>query len=113
MEKIVQDILNVIDEKKALDVLLLDVTESSIMTDYMIVCNGSSKTHTQAISNALNKFVKDNEMKIYSLEGHQEGSWILFDLGVIVIHIMDELLRKYYNLESLWQEAKVVETTQI
>lgn len=112
MEATIKEIISVLEDKKARDLVVLDVSNISTMTDFMVICTGTSRTHIQALFHSLNHYAKEKELKVYSQEGLQEATWILYDLGFIVVHIMDELLRKFYNLERLWKEAKIVQLAQ-
>jgi ribosome-associated protein len=112
MEAAIKDIISVLEDKKACDLVILDVSAISTMTDFMVICTGTSRTHIQALFHALSLYAKEKELKVYSQEGIQESTWILYDLGFVVVHIMDELLRKFYNLERLWKEAKIVQFAQ-
>lgn len=99
-------IIAALEDKKALDVSVLDLRSKSTMADYFIVCSGNSKTHTRALAEAAYHYVKEQQLHVYSLEGKQEGSWVLLDIGFIVIHVMQESQREFYNLEQLWTHAR-------
>ncbi len=91
-----------LDDKKAIDLVVLDLKEKSTMADYFIVCSGNSRPHTRALSEAAYAYVKDEDLQLYSFEGRQEGQWVLLDLGFIVVHVMQESQRTFYDLEQLW-----------
>jgi len=101
----------VLEDKKGLEISILDLQDKSTMADYFIVCSGNSKTHTRALAEAAYGYVKEHELHVYSLEGKHEGSWVLLDVGFIVVHVMQEDLRGFYNLEQLWSHARSPQTS--
>lgn len=106
IEQHLHAIQELLDDKKALDLVTIDLRDRSAMADYFIVCSGNSKTHTRALAEAAHQYVKDAGLHIYSLEGKHEGSWVLLDVGFLVVHVMQESLREFYNLEQLWSHAQ-------
>ena len=101
-----------LEDKKAIDISVLDLRDRSTMADYFVVCSGNSKTHTRAVSEAAYGYVKEHNLHVYSLEGKQEGLWVLLDIGFIVVHIMQAEEREFYNLEQLWSHAQQEQTAQ-
>ena len=90
------------DDIKAVDITTLDMTEKSSITDYMVVCSGTSKRHVQSIANNVALEAKVQGIEIIGTEGQQEGEWVLLDLGDVVLHVMQESARDFYQLEKLW-----------
>lgn len=95
-------------EKKALDTVVIDITQVSLMADFMLICSGRSKTHVQGIANYVIEKAKEGNYKIFNIDGLNEGDWVLLDLGTIIVHIMLESVRKFYTLEKLWNNGKIV-----
>lgn len=106
VERHLKGIQNALEDKKALDINVLDLRERSAMADYFLVCSGNSRTHTRAVAEAAYDYVKEQELQLYSMEGKNEGSWVLLDLGFIVVHVMQAEQREFYNLEQLWSHAQ-------
>lgn len=106
VEKHLHAIETLLDDKKALDLVTIDLRDKSTMADYFIVCSGNSKTHTRALAETAHAYVKDEGLHIYSIEGKHEGSWVLLDVGFLVVHVMQQDLREFYNLEQLWSHAQ-------
>lgn len=98
-----------LEEKKAKDVVILDVRKITSISDFFIICTGNSKIHLQAISEFVKEKMKKKKFKLYGEEGEKESGWILLDYGNIIIHIFQEEERKYYQLEKLWGDAKIIE----
>ena len=96
-------------EKKAENVKILDVSLISSFTDYFLVCSGNSNRQVQAISDSVKFKAKEAGLEIISVEGYADGRWILMDLGDVVVHIFQDVLREYYALETLWAGAPRVQ----
>ena len=90
---------------KALDTKTLNLKKIISFTDPLLITSGSSSTHMSAISNKLIRELKKNKVEILNLEGKSSPDWVLLDLGDIVINIMSISARKYYDLESLWDDS--------
>lgn len=97
------------EEKKARDILILDLRKITTISDFFIICTGNSKIHIQSLSNFLEEELAKKGFKKYGEEGKKETGWILLDYGSMVIHIFVEEERKYYQLEKLWGDAKIIE----
>ncbi|WP_172194044.1 ribosome silencing factor [Saccharibacillus qingshengii] len=97
-------------DKKAMNVVGLDLTGISMVADYFIVCHGNSDTQVQAIASEVRKRVLDAGGTIRGIEGMDSARWVLMDLGDVVVHIFHRDEREYYNIERVWSDAKVVET---
>jgi|TARA_R110002072_G_scaffold247319_1_gene406440 ribosome-associated protein len=94
--------LDKIDDMKARDVIQLDVTGSSDVTDYMIVCSGTSRRHVLSIADNLAKEARHAGEEPLGYEGQSDGEWALVDLGDVIVHVMQDQARSYYDLEKLW-----------
>lgn len=95
-------ILDKIDDMKARDVIELDVKGKSTVTDTMIICSGNSKRHVSAIAEHVQLEAKQGGHTPLSIEGKETGEWVLVDLGEIIVHIMQDQARDFYQLEKLW-----------
>jgi ribosome-associated protein len=95
-------------ECKALDLVLLDVTGLTSFTDYFVICSGKSSRQVQGVANNLERGLAGAGVKPLGVEGRVEGHWVLMDYGDVVIHIFYEPVRYFYDLESLWSDAKRV-----
>jgi ribosome-associated protein len=102
-------ILKAIDEVKGLDIQLLDLREiENTVCDYFVICTGTSNTHINAISGIIQKQVsKATKEKPWHIEGEGNAEWILLDYVNIVVHIFQKQVREYYDIESLWGDAKI------
>jgi len=115
----VQDIENLDDrvlvalqaagEKKAIDIVVLDLREIASFTDYFIVTSGANERQVQAISDAVYESLKKIGSAAARVEGYKTAEWILLDYGDFVIHVFEQKARNFYDLERLWRGAKRVE----
>lgn len=94
---------------KALDLVLLDVSELSSFAEYFIICSGKSSRQVQGVADNVEGSLKDRRIKPLGVEGRREGHWILMDYGDVIIHIFYEPVRYFYDLESLWADAPRLE----
>lgn len=95
--------MNVVEDTKAEDIVLLDLRPDAILADFFIMCNGNSDRQIRALSDHVREKVKDSFGIIpLSLEGTPESGWVLMDYGAIVVHLFSEEKRDYYDLHSLW-----------
>ncbi len=101
------------DERKALDIVVLDVNAISAVADRFMICSGTSDRQVKAIADAISDALAKQGEKPRAKEGYQQGSWILMDCVDIVVHIFDEETRAFYNLEHLWHQAPRVEVPEI
>jgi ribosome-associated protein len=99
VEKIV---VKSLEDSKALDIQVLDVTNKCSFTDRMIVATGTSTTHVKSTGNFIVKAFKDAGEPPLGVESSQDPEWVLIDLGVAVVHVMTEGSRAKYQLEKLW-----------
>ena len=105
MEKIKKYILNVLEDNKAQDITLVDVTNKSSVTDLMFIASGRSTRHVKAIADNLVTKLKKNKIKPLGVEGYNRPEWILIDYGDLLVHVMHPETREFYSLEKLWDES--------
>ena len=96
-------------EKKAQDLVALDVHEVSSVADTFVLVTGTSDRHTRSIADAILEAVRTSGEKPLGVEGYDEGRWVLIDLNEVVVHIFQEEVREYYDLERLWSDAPAIE----
>ncbi len=101
-------ILSQLWEKKAQDVVALDISKFFTYADFVIICSGSSTKHTQSIADAVYEKAREVKRHVF-IEGYEDGGWILLDMGEVVVHIFVEEKRKLYNLEGMWFDAVLYE----
>jgi len=97
------------EDKKAKDVIILDIHDISVVCDYFVICSGLSSTQVKAIAENIEEKLEEIGIRKLRIEGLKEGRWVLIDYGAVVVHIFQESDREFYNLEHLWGDAKVVD----
>lgn len=97
-------------EKKAEDPVLLDVGGLTSIADYFLILSGRSHRQVTAISEHVVKELKNQGIKPLSVDGLKEGHWVLIDYGHVLMHVFHDSVRRFYDLESLWVDAKRIRT---
>ena len=92
-------------DRKALDIVILDLKGLSSLTDYFVICSGNSDTHIQGIAEKIEESLHDEKVKIWHREGEKRSTWILLDYIDVIIHIFTKEAREFYSLERLWGDA--------
>jgi ribosome-associated protein len=98
-------IYNTAVDKKAIDIVALDIKEYSSIADIFFICSGTSFRQVQAIADAVEEELLKKRVRCHHIEGYEAGRWILMDYNDLIIHIFHEETRKFYNLERLWGDA--------
>ena len=98
------------DDKKAMNIVALDLKGISLIADYFVICHGNSDTQVQAIATEVRKRAQEAGEQTRGIAGMDSARWVLMDLGDVVVHVFHRDEREYYNIERLWSDAKVVET---
>jgi len=96
-------------DKKGDDILLLDISDVTILADYFVIGTAVSKRQTKAMVDGILQATKDDfDIRPWRVEGEAESGWILMDYGDVVVHLFAPEARAYYDLEGFWKEARVV-----
>lgn len=95
-------------EKKAYDLLLIEIGESSSIADYFLICTGRSDTQVQAIAHGIEQNLAQIGIRPRAVEGREQCHWILLDYADVIVHIFLEETREFYDLERLWARSPVV-----
>ena len=108
-DELIAEIIRGIDDVKGEDVQLLDLREiENTVCDYFIICSGNSNTQVKAISGSIQKIVSKNlKDKPWHIEGEVNSEWVLMDYVNVVVHVFQKQIREYYDIESLWGDAKI------
>jgi ribosome-associated protein len=102
-------IQDALEDAKTQNIAVLDVRKISDFTDYMVIATGTSNRHVQSSADKVAETLRDHGVRPVGIEGKQLGDWVLIDFGDVVVHIMREQTRDFYNLEKLWSDAKRIE----
>lgn len=96
-------------DKKANDVVILDVANQTVVTDFFVICSGNSRPQVQAIVENVEEKLNEAGVQPQHIEGYERAQWVLLDYGSFVVHVFMQREREFYNLERLWGDAEVVE----
>ena len=102
-----------LEDRKAEDVTVIDISEISPIADYFIIANGTNQNQRQAMRDAADEALYKAGVKVQQIEGNQSSTWILMDYGDIIIHIFSKEDRLFYDLERTWRDGKVVDVSDL
>ncbi len=102
--------VNLLDNKKALDMVVLDVSSLTILSHYFVICSGGSTSQLHALTDELREKMAQNVLKV---EGKEESGWIIVDLDGVMVHIFNRQMRDYYSLEHLWEDTERIDYTTL
>ncbi len=111
--QLVKEICKALDEKKAEDMLVLDIRELSAIADYFAIVTGQNARHLDALVEAVEEVVEKSGWTIRQIEGTGKNGWVLIDCRDIVIHLFDNSNRTFYDLARIWKDAKHVDPMEL
>jgi len=105
------EIAKLMEDGKGKDTVLMDISELNSWTDYFVITTVSSSTHWQGLYKQIKEYIKDNDLEIHltNKKSPDGDDWNLIDLGPIVVHLMSESAREFYDLEKLWHAGEKIE----
>ena len=101
-----------IDDKKALDIKVIDIREVSVIADYFVITSGSNLNQVQAIVDNVEEQLGRAGFEPKQIEGTRNSNWILMDYGDLIIHVFDEENRLFYDLERIWRDGKDLDVSE-
>ena len=101
--------VNALEDRKAEDVTVIDISEISPIADYFIIANGTNQNQLQAMKDAADEALYKAGVKVQQVEGNQSSTWILMDYGDLIVHLFDEENRLFYDLERIWRDGKTLD----
>ena len=102
----VRTVIDAMEDKKALDLVVLDLRETEAFTDFFVVASGQSNRQVKAITDAIDLSLKKTGLRPAHMEGYDHAEWVLMDCFDMIVHIFTERTREHYDLERLWGSAK-------
>lgn len=97
--------VNALEDKKAEDIRIIDISEISTIADYFIIADGSNKSQIQAMADNVSEMLGRAGVSLRQMEGYQSANWILMDFRDVIIHIFDRENRLFYDLERIWRDG--------
>lgn len=104
--------INALEDVKGMDIVTIDVHTLTTITDFMIICSGTSNRHIHALAQNVAKNAKEHHIKPIRLEGEADSEWILVDLNDVLVHVMLPATRAFYSLEDLWEPVREMRESQ-
>ena len=105
-------ILDALEDKKAENIQMIDISEVSSVADYFIIANGNNKSQVQAMADHVSEKLGREGIYARQTEGYSTANWILLDYTDIVIHIFDKESRGFYDLERIWRDGKIINSLE-
>ncbi len=106
--RVLDFVVEVLEDKKAKDIKVLNVKDITLIADYFVICSGTSTTHIKALADEVEQRLKERDVKLHHAEGYSSARWILMDYNNIIVHIFHRDDRLFYNLERIWADAEEV-----
>ena len=97
-----------LDSKKGEDIQVIDISEISVLADYVIIANGNSNSQVQALVDNVEEELAKEGYTVHQREGYGLGNWVLLDFGDIIVHVFDKENRLFYDLERIWKDGKMI-----
>ncbi|HRY12129.1 MAG TPA: ribosome silencing factor [Syntrophomonadaceae bacterium] len=95
-------------EEKAIDLVVLDVFEQTIIADYFVICSGRNIVQIHSIADNVEKHLQAQGISVLRRDGYQQGTWVVLDYGSTILHIFRQEERDHYQLEDLWADARKI-----
>lgn len=108
LKQLVENVVNAMEDKKANDIKILDISEVSVMADYFVIASGTNRNQVQSIAENVEESLNKNGIYARQIEGFQTANWILMDFNDIIVHVFNEEDRLFYNLEKIWLDGKEI-----
>ncbi len=102
-------VIQSLENKKAEDIKVIDISEVSVIADYFIIANGNNRSQIQALSDNVEEILGKAGYPVKQIEGYQNANWVLLDFNDVIIHIFDKENRLFYDLERIWRDGKLID----
>ncbi|MBO8164156.1 MAG: ribosome silencing factor [Brevibacillus sp.] len=105
VEELARLVVQAAEEKKAENIVVIDISKLSVIAEYFVICHGNNERHVQAIVTEIRDKAHKQGLNVRGIEGAEDGRWVLIDLGDVVAHVFHREDREFYNIERLWGDA--------
>ena len=106
--ELARKVVDIASDRKAEDIVMLDISKVSIIADYFVICSGTSDRQVRAIAREIDEQLGKAGVNPISVEGMNDAKWVLMDYGSVLVHVFDPATRAFYQLEQLWAGAQPV-----
>lgn len=111
--ELTKKIVNVLDDKKAQNIEVIDIRGVSQIADYFVICTGTSSTHVKSLADEVEFQIGDSHDTGYHKEGYSSATWILLDYKDVIVHVFYGETRDFYNLEHLWVDGEKIDVEEL
>lgn len=105
--------IEALEDKKAEDIKVIDISEVSVIADYFIIANGTNRNQIQTLSDNVQETLGKAGVELKQVEGYDSANWVLLDFRDVIIHIFDKENRLFYDLERIWRDGKLIEAENL
>ena len=106
-------IISILEEKKAHDIIAINIENISVIAEYFVICNGTSTPHIKSLADEIEKrFETEDNLRVRHREGYNSARWILLDYGDVIVHIFHKDDREFYDIERLWSDGVVTYSSE-
>lgn len=109
MKELVKCVINALEDKKAEDIKIIDISEVSTIADYFIIAGGTNRSQIQAMADNVEEQLYKAGCPLKQKEGYETANWVLMDFGDVIVHVFDKENRFLYDLERVWRDGKSVD----
>ncbi len=110
--EIVKAVVSTLDKKLARDIEVLKIEDITAISDYFVICTGTSNTHVKTLKEELEFQLEQKGERVHHIEGHGGDSWVLLDYLSVVVHVFTEEARNFYSLDRVWGDAERISIDQ-
>lgn len=103
----------ILSSKKGRDIKVLEISDVSVLADYMVIATGTSSTQVKALAEAVEEKLDEKGISVSHIEGYRSNSWILLDYVDVIVHVFSNESREYYDLERLWEDGKEIDLSSV
>ena len=111
--EVVKKAVGALEDKKAEDITVIDISEVSSIADFFIIANGSNVNQLAAMQDAVDEVFYKSGLHAKQIEGNKNSTWILIDYNDVIVHLFDKEDRLFYDLERIWKDGKVVDLSEV
>lgn len=105
--------ITALEDKKAEDIKIIDISEVSVIADYFIIANGTNRSQIQTLSDNVEEKLGKAGVHLRQVEGYDNANWVLLDFQDVIIHVFDKENRLFYDLERIWRDGKLIEADDL
>ena len=111
--EMVKLVIDALEDKKAEDIRIIDISEVSVLADYFIIANGTNRSQIQALADHVGETLGKAGLPLKQVEGYETANWILMDYRDIIIHVFDRENRLFYDLDRIWRDGKRIDIEEL